>query len=322
VACLLILPSLGGATSLNGTNEQTRQLVQKVMKERRIPGLQITVIKDGRLVLSESYGLANVEDKVPVSSKTLFPLNSGTKPFTGVAMMQLTADGLVDLNAPVSRYLDALPAAWGAIRVRQLLAHTSGLPDIVDERGLMAGGTESGMWKAVRERAIESPAGERFSYNQANYSLLAEIIVKQSGLPYERYVAERQFAVADMRASIFGDSYDPVPNAVTIYSYFPRRTLAPDDSNRLSRWLYEMPQFAKRGRRLDHKSERDGELDNGAHQRPVDQGEPARQHVRAGEAEQRRRWSVAGRLAGPTGFSPSSGGGNWRQSIGLHRVPR
>jgi CubicO group peptidase (beta-lactamase class C family) len=241
VVCLLSLPGLGGATSLNESKEQTRQLVQKVMKERRIPGLQITVIKDGRLVLSESYGLANVENKVQVTSKTLFPLNSGTKAFTGVAMMQLAADGLVDLNAPVSRYLDTLPAAWGAIRVRQLLAHTSGLPDIVDEPGLMAGGTESGMWKAVRERAIEAPAGERFSYNQTNYGLLAQIIVKQTGLPYERYVAERQFAVADMRASIFGDSYDPVPNAATIYSYFPRRTLAADDSNRLSRWLYEIP---------------------------------------------------------------------------------
>jgi len=50
-----------------------------------------------------------------------------------------------------------------------------------------------------------------------------------------------------MPASIFGDSYDTVPNAATIYSYFPRRTLAPDDSNRLSRWLYEMPYLLNAG---------------------------------------------------------------------------
>ena len=229
------------AASLDETKAQTRQLIQKVMTERRIPGLQIAVVKDGRLLLSESYGLANVENKVPATNSTLFPLNSGTKPLTGVAMAQLAEAGLVDLEAPISRYLDDLPLAWRSIRVRQLLAHTSGLPDIVDGPGLMAGATEADMWKAVKARPLEAQPGERFAYNQTNYGLLAQIIVKQSGMPFEKYIAARQFAIAEMQLSTFGDSYDAVPNAATIYSYFPRRTLAPNDANRLSRWLYEMP---------------------------------------------------------------------------------
>ena len=64
------------------------------------------------VVLSESLGLANVENRVAVTSKTLFPINSATKSFTGVALMQLAAAGLVDLDAPASRYLDDLPADW------------------------------------------------------------------------------------------------------------------------------------------------------------------------------------------------------------------
>lgn len=241
-ALLLSLPGLGHAAgAIETANDQTRRLIQQTMKERRIPGLQVAVVKDGRIVLSESYGWANVENRVPTTVTTLFPLNSGTKSLTGVAVMQLAEAGLVDLEAPISRYLDDLPSAWQPIRVRQLLAHTSGLPDIVDQPGPVAGSSEAAMWKAVKQQPMEAPPGDKFSYNQTNYGLLAQIIVKQARMPYERYMKERQFAPADMRLTTFGDSYDPVANAATIYSYFPRRTLAPDDADRLSRWVYDMP---------------------------------------------------------------------------------
>jgi CubicO group peptidase (beta-lactamase class C family) len=239
------LLSLHSFTAVAGAsdeaNELTRQFIRKTMQEQRIPGLQIAIVKDGRVALSENYGLANVENRVPVTDTTLFPLNSATKSFTGVAMMQLSEAGLVDLNAPVSRYLDDLPEAWRAVRVRQLLAHTSGLPDILDEQGLVGGGSEPKAWQVVKSRPMDAPIGERFAYNQTNYALLAQIIAKQTKMPYERYLAERQFAVADMPLSTFGDSYDLVANAATMYSYFPRKNDAEGDSQRLSHWFYDMP---------------------------------------------------------------------------------
>lgn len=239
---LVSLPNLeAAALSLDEANEQTHKMLAKILVERRIPGLQIAIVKDDRLVFSQSYGFANVENRVPVTGQTLFPLNSGTKSFTGVAMMQLAEAGLVNLDAPVSRYLDDLPAAWHSVRVRQLLAHTSGLPDIVDQPSPVLGGTEADMWKAVKQQPMVAPIGDRFAYNQTNYGLLAQIITKQTKMPYARYMAEQQFAVAGMKLTTFGDSYDLVANAATVYSYFPRRTLAPDDANRLSHWIYDMP---------------------------------------------------------------------------------
>ncbi|WP_251277203.1 serine hydrolase, partial [Enterobacter hormaechei] len=80
---------------------------------------------------------------------------------------------------PLSRYLDALPAAWQTVRVRQLLAHTSGLPDILDERGLLGGGTEAQAWQAVTAQPMDAAPGQRFAYNQTNYLLLARIIARQ-----------------------------------------------------------------------------------------------------------------------------------------------
>ncbi|RNF86488.1 serine hydrolase domain-containing protein [Montanilutibacter psychrotolerans] len=241
-AALLSLHSLAGAAStLDEANERTRKFIRETMEDKRIPGLQIAVIKDDRVVLSESHGLANVENRVPATSTTLFPINSATKSFTGVAMMQLAEAGLVDLSAPVSRYLGDLPEAWRSVRVRQLLAHTSGLPDILDQQGLLGGGSELDAWKAVKLRPMDAPIGERFAYNQTNYGLLAQIIVKQTKMPYERYLAKRQFDVAGMPLSTFGDSYDLVANAATMYSYLPRKTDAEGDDERLSHWFYDMP---------------------------------------------------------------------------------
>ncbi|MEO5935046.1 MAG: serine hydrolase domain-containing protein [Duganella sp.] len=242
IAAVLWFPCLGtSASTIDEANQLARQSIQRTMKEQRIPGLQIAIIKDGQIVLSESYGLANVENRVPATRTTLFPINSATKTFTGVAMMQLVEAGLVDLDAPVSRYLDELPEAWRGIRIRQLLGHTSGLPDIVDQKGLIGGGSEQDAWRAVKKLPLEAPVGERFSYNQTNYGLLAQIIVKQEKIPYEQYLAKRQFAPANMPLSTFGDSYDLVSNAATIYSYSPRGTMAKDDANRLSRWIYDIP---------------------------------------------------------------------------------
>jgi CubicO group peptidase (beta-lactamase class C family) len=229
------------ASTVEDANALTKQAIQQTMREQRIPGLQIVVIKDNRVVLSESFGMANVENNVKATRTTLFPINSATKSFTGVAMMQLVEAGLVDLNAPVSRYLDDLPEGWRAIRVRQLLGHTSGLPDIVDQKGLIGGGTESDAWKTVKAQPREAAIGDRFAYNQTNYGLLAQIIAKQAKQPYERFVAERQFAAAGMPLSTFGDSYDIIPNAATIYSVSPRGTMAMDDNNRLSHWFYDIP---------------------------------------------------------------------------------
>lgn len=235
------LPLLAVSASQDHPNDRTRRLIRQTMLEQRIPGLQIAVVKDGQVVLSEAYGLANVENGVRASRDTRFPLNSATKAFTGVAIAQLAQQGRVDLDAPASRYLDDLPATWQDVRVRQLLAHISGLPDILDASGLLGGGTEAQAWAAVTALPMEAASGQRFAYNQTNYVLLARIIAQQSGMSYERFLATGQFSSARMARTTFGDSYDLIPDVATMYSLAPRATDAADAPPRLSHWFYDIP---------------------------------------------------------------------------------
>lgn len=235
------LPFAAVASSQDHANDQTRRLIRQIMLEQRIPGLEVAVVKDGQIVLSEAYGLANVENGVRASRDTRFPLNSATKAFTGVAAAQLAQEGRLDLDAPASRYLDDLPPAWKDVRVRQLLAHTSGLPDILDANGLLGGGSEAQAWAAVTARPVEAAPGQRFAYNQTNYVLLARIIAQLSGMPYERFLATGQFSSARMARTTFGDSYDLIPDVATMYSLAPRATDAVDAPSRLSHWFYDIP---------------------------------------------------------------------------------
>src|ERR1044072_2780628 len=223
VAILFILDLHCHGTA-QSPSQRVDALLKREMRERKIPGLQMAVVSHGRIVLLRSYGVADIQHEVPVSTKTIFPINSCTKAFTGVAIMQLVEDGKIELSAPVSRYLDGLPTAWQGVTIRQLLTHVSGLPNILNvldpATGKLIGkDTEDSSWAKVLTMPIEFAAGERFSYNQTNYVLLGKIIDKYSGKPFAKVFSERQFQPAMMRQTVFGDSRDLILNQTPSYRY-------------------------------------------------------------------------------------------------------
>lgn len=221
---LFLAVSLQPLTHARADAGKVQALLRREMRERRIPGLQVAVVRRGKIVLLRSFGVANLQDSVPVNGRSVFAINSCTKAFTGVAVMQLVEEGKIDLSAPVSEYLEGLPAAWRPVTVRQLLTHVSGLPNILDvldpSTGKLTGrDDEDAAWAKVRAMPLESPAGERFSYNQTNYVLLGKIIDKYSGQPFARFFGERQFVPAGMTNTLFGDSRDIIPRQAPSYRY-------------------------------------------------------------------------------------------------------
>lgn len=228
--------------SVARANELTRAFLKTQMTDRRIPALQVAVVVRGRVVMSEAYGVANIEQQIAATRQTLFPINSATKSFTGVAIMQLVEAGKVDLEAPISRYLDGLPESWRAIRVRQLLAHSSGLPNIVDENGLVGGGSDAEAWAKVQTLPMDASPGAGFAYNQTNYVLLAQIIQKASGQPFDQFFVERQFKPAAMIRTRFGDGYDIVPGRVSVY--IRQRAGRPDG---VYHWIDDIPPSTRAG---------------------------------------------------------------------------
>lgn len=247
---LLVLVSCQTAAVAQSQAERVDSLLKREMRERRISGLQATVVKNGKIVLSISAGTADLQHSVPVSNRTVFPIYSCTKAFTGVAIMQLVEEGKLDLSAPISRYLDDLPESWKPITIKQLLTHVSGLPNILRlldpiTYGLPSGVSEGELWKKIKSLPLGAPVGERFSYNQTNYALLGKIVDKLRAKPFAEVFKERQFQVAGMQGTGFGDSRDVVPNKTPTYRYVRNIDGEKLDQERLVIDYAEFPPFRR-----------------------------------------------------------------------------
>ncbi len=82
------------------------------MAERQIPGMQVAVVKYGIVLKKGSYGMANLEDRVPVTDSTLFPIASMSKAFTCAAVLLLVEEGKLGIDDSVGKYFESLPAGW------------------------------------------------------------------------------------------------------------------------------------------------------------------------------------------------------------------
>jgi len=199
-----------------------RDYLKKETRELRIPGMQVAVVRHRRIVFLAALGIAEVGNAVPVTNKTVFPIASATKAFTGVALMQLVESGKLDLAAPISRYLDGLPVSWQKVTIRQLATHISGLPNVVNnDTGELVTGVQiasagerdvDAAWNKVQTLPIELSPGEKYGYNQTNYILLGKVIDKLSGQPFAEFIKEHQLYSVGMPSTVYADDSEVVPH--------------------------------------------------------------------------------------------------------------
>jgi len=160
----------------------------------------VLVVRDGQVVLLKGYGLADVDRRIRNTAATRFEMNSMTKMFTGVSVLQLAAAGRLRLSDPAARYLDGLPRTKQAGTIEQLATHTSGM---IVKGTALAGDSREAFVHDVARTPNESPPGTRYRYTNAGFSLLAAIIETVSGEPYEDYLRRHIFAPAGMRTALF-----------------------------------------------------------------------------------------------------------------------
>ncbi len=173
------------------------------LRKRHIPGLSLAIWRDGQVVKSAAYGLANIELNVAAVPQTVFQIQSITKTFTSAAILLLAEEGKLSLDDAVGKHLDGVPEAWKDITLRHLLTHTSGIKDFINEptASLRLDVTEEDVLKATAPRPLNFAPGEKWGYSNTNYHLLAMIIRKHTGKSYGDYLKERIFRPLGMSAT-------------------------------------------------------------------------------------------------------------------------
>ena len=224
-------------------------LIETSMAELGTPGVAVGIVLDGELVYAKGFGVSEVGSDQPVTPQSVFQLSSIAKTATSTAIMQLAEEGEIDLDAPVTDYLPYFQLADGRgaeFTIRQLLMHTSGLPDnewtdveiFVNPR--YDDDALEDHVRAMQDASLLYDPGTQFEYSGMGYDVLGDIIAKVSGQPYETYVAEHVFAPLGMQhTTLLVSEVDPpslakphVPNEdgqITVNDFIPyTRYMGPD----------------------------------------------------------------------------------------------
>jgi CubicO group peptidase (beta-lactamase class C family) len=174
-------------------SSQTDEYIRIMMLKKHIPALSVAVLKDGKMLKMQSYGLANIETHSPATSQTVYKIGSLSKQFIAAAVMLLQQVGKINLDDLVSRYLDSLPSAWQSISIRNLLTHTSGLVRDAPDFDPLKVRPLSDDIKAIYSLPLDFAAGTQWDYSNMNYYVLAAIIGKVTGVNWAEWISKHIF---------------------------------------------------------------------------------------------------------------------------------
>jgi serine beta-lactamase-like protein LACTB len=162
---------------------------------RGIPGLSLTVAVDGKIVYSEGFGYADLEERVPVWPTTKFRIGSISKPLTATALVQLVEAGKLDLDAPLEQYVPSFPKKGEVITTRMLAGHLAGIRHYNgDEFNIQRhyANVLDGL-KIFENDPLVSPPGTKFNYSSYGYNLLSAIVESASGENFLAYMQKHIF---------------------------------------------------------------------------------------------------------------------------------
>ena len=156
----------------------------------------LLAVKDGKVILNKGYGMAIRSENVPNTSETVFSTGSITKQFTAAGIMKLEMMGKLNTEDPITKYFENVPEDKKTITLHNLLTHTSGVIDATGMDFVVAPRDET-MTK-ILDAPLQFKPGEKFSYSNAGFSMLAAVIEKVSGQGYEEFLNKNIFAPAGM----------------------------------------------------------------------------------------------------------------------------
>ena len=187
------------------------------------------VAKDGEVITSGGYGMADIEKNIPNTSQTKFRIGAITQQFTAMAILMLQEKGELSVKDPICIYIPDCPSAWKEITIHHLLSQTSGIPNKFTEDSLSKekkkqSQTPSEFIQKIRDLPLDFNPGERWGLSDGNYNLLGAIIEKVSGRPWETYLQENIFQPLGMVNTGYSNKLAEITNIAQ--GYFKRDILA------------------------------------------------------------------------------------------------
>lgn len=194
-ACKSFLLTLVLIAASSTRADEVDRYIREQMKEHHIPALSMAVLREGKPLKSEGYGYADVEHSIIATRNTVFQLQSITKTFTATAILMLVEDNRLSIADKIGKYLDDLPVSWEPITISQLLSHTSGIKDFINEPtvDLKKDLEPRDVIRSLEKLRLNFEPGERYTYSNTGYHLLGMIIEKITGETWQDFLRTKIF---------------------------------------------------------------------------------------------------------------------------------
>jgi CubicO group peptidase (beta-lactamase class C family) len=179
-----------------------QQIIASYVDDKSFMG-SVLVIKDGKTLIDQGYGSADLEWNIPNSPTTKFRLGSLTKQFTAASILLLQERGTLNIDDPISKYMPDAPAAWSKITIYNVLTHTSGIPNFTGFPEYRAtewkDTTPAELVARFRDKPLDFEPGTKFSYSNSGYVLLGYLLEKVSGQTYAEFLQQNIFTPLGMK---------------------------------------------------------------------------------------------------------------------------
>lgn len=194
---------------------ESARLARSLVATDNLPGVSLAVGVDGKLVWAGGFGWADVEARRPITPSTRFRVGAVSKPLTAAGVGLLVAQGKLDLDAPVQRYLTDFPQKEAPISTRQAMAHTAGFRHPHLESGCRPSAERHGITEGMArfaDDALRFTPGERFAFSSHGWVLVSAAVESAAGVPFAEFMAGEVFAPLGMLSTVPdvpGDPDDP-----------------------------------------------------------------------------------------------------------------
>lgn len=215
-AALLVSPSSAGAqfgapyaaaepaSEYAAAIERARAFLVDSMRKIGAPGVQVTVMRDGKVIWSEGIGLADVEQRVPMTTLTRLRIGSVSKPLTAAAVGLLVEQGKLDLDAPVQRYVPTFPRKPWPVTTRLAAGHLAGIRHYRGDEFLSQkhyADVAAGLAIFEGDTLLARP-GTKFIYSTYAWNLVSAVVEGAAGAPFLTYMARHVFVPLGMRSTV------------------------------------------------------------------------------------------------------------------------
>jgi len=188
------------------------------MLHQHLPGLSIAIARNGAILYANGYGYRDVRKRAPADPGTVYNIASMTKQFTAVAILLLQEDGKLSVDDSLVRYLPDYRYAR-QITLRELLNHTSGIPDYSIVDGVPHKATAAQFVDLIKNAPLDFSPGSRFEYSNTNYVILGMIVEQVSGESYGSFLARRVFRPLGLRSTSARMIPHDLPDGAVGYTY-------------------------------------------------------------------------------------------------------